>query len=65
MATHYHKICDSFVNIKKLKINNYYKVNKYGQQHDRLVLTVKYSQSVLYGGMHKVENLLVKFDSFV
>jgi hypothetical protein len=41
--------------------------NTYGQQHDSLVLTVKYSQSylVLYGEVNKIENLLLKFDSFI
>jgi hypothetical protein len=38
----------------------------YGQQLDRLVLTVNYSQSsVLYRVINKVENQLIKFDRFV
>jgi hypothetical protein len=41
--------------------------SRYGQQHDRLVLSVKYSsiKSVLYGEVNNVENLHVKFDSIV
>jgi hypothetical protein len=38
------------------------------QWHDRWVLTVQlifHTKSLLYGEVNKVENLLVKFDSYV